>query len=138
MGIFADEIKQVCEQLKVKYSELPLTEGNKIRSTINTTFDIDTSKKSMWEGMQTTFQIYNPEGWRQVSGFFKKEPLYFLFDISTDKNVLIIHDSDDLTDVLGESTGFVFYVSDMRFSSLVCFNDHNVLLANVKPNGLEI
>lgn len=132
MGIYSSEVIEICSELDFKYELLHPQDALRVRSLIITAFNLDGKQRSLWEGMKSTYSVHDSDAWKKVQSFFNSEPIYFFFDESSDGIILSLQNSDNITTILGESTGFVFYITDLSCTSLVCFNDHDVLLAIVK------
>jgi hypothetical protein len=52
------------------------------------------------------------------------------FELSTDADGIRFPDGHSLQKVIGECTGFVFYVTDRGSSYLLSFNDHDMVQAS--------
>jgi hypothetical protein len=50
------------------------------------------------------------------------------FELSDDPNLVYLAKGEQLSELLAECIGFVFYVLSLKSLRLYCFNDHDVLI----------
>jgi hypothetical protein len=53
---------------------------------------------------------------------------YLLTSQECDRSVVFLKNGLNLSAILGECTGFIFYLTDLNFTYLICFNDHDILI----------
>lgn len=89
----------------------------------------------LWERMTTQGQ-QGADKWREASGFFSDE-VVLLSDADSHRFGFRLA-ADDVTRVLAECFGFVFYLTDPLCSTLVSFNDHDVLIISRIPERFPL
>lgn len=90
--------------------------------------------EALWERILDADAVHNVEAWTLLGEFFTGRTLVFIagpnrfvgFEFSS---------GEALVQVLGLCPGFVFYVADTEFSSLVACNDHDVLIGAGSARG---
>lgn len=89
----------------------------------------------LWERMTTQGQ-QGADMWREASSFFSDE-VVLLSDADSHCFGFRLA-ADDVTRVLAECFGFVFYLTDPSCSTLVSFNDHDVLIVSRVPERFPL
>ena len=89
----------------------------------------------VWEILTNDVSNYDPNGWSALSDFPYKGKVYVFFD---DEDLTFIFDNiKELVLALAECIGFVFYVTDVNCSFLLCHNDHDYLIGAGDIRGWE-
>ncbi len=73
--------------------------------------------------------VHDSNAWRWIEVFLGNDPAYMFFDPTESRAVFVVGSGAVLTQLLGETPGFEFYVTDESTTFLLCFNHHDVLAA---------
>lgn len=60
--------------------------------------------------------------------FIQNRPVFLFLEPQEKGELLELASGTQLTSLLAESTGFVFYLTNDQLSYLLAYNDHNVLI----------
>lgn len=125
---YADEFIEVCQDLGYEYKLYKEAEGNNLYQIIEKMYAQKQGVTPLWQRLYKFSSIYNPEAWRWIEQFVGNRPIVIFFDITECKQILQLVNGINITSVLANSSGFTFYVTDITYSYLICFNDHNFLI----------
>ena len=131
MGILSQEILEVADLKNISCSVIEdgLTKLYKQRLFDKFLSDDYKGFGALWEYFKSDVGFQNPDGWRFISDFAPTRSAILFFDEQDDKDMLVFADSKDIVDVIGDCTGFVFYLTNKSLNFINCFNDHNFLIA---------
>src|SRR5690349_5382209 len=133
MQTFLSEILDASKALdsKIKVSPLLQHESKKIIADVWRKFANKTEgSKPLWEYLSDSCSIHHKDAWTWIAEFLSARPVLLLIDDSTEKSAVQITPGYGVVSVLGECTGFVFYITNDRLDYLLCFNDHDVLIGS--------
>jgi hypothetical protein len=85
----------------------------------------------LWEHLANNTSLREPQGWKAIQDFQSTEEKLMFIEpdkLSSSSVVFQFNNSTDLIRLIGNSFGFVFYVTDKTGSFLICFNDHDYLI----------
>ncbi|WP_143068318.1 hypothetical protein [Deinococcus reticulitermitis] len=142
MGYIESEIREVAKLLNIPIIALDSDESSEFHKLLAKEYALTRFAIPYWEQLNTSISSHDMDGWKKIGSILADGKLLLLFDELEEKSVFEFDNSDDLVRVLSESTGFVFYVSPLDLSELICFNDHDMLMvfkaadqpfANVPP-----
>ena len=97
---------------------------------------IYSQKIPFWEYIDGGIGVHDKNGWSSIEVFLKDKEFILFTDPGDEKFALQIYDAHDLSDILSNTIGFQFYVTDFSFLWMVCFNDHDNLI--VKGEKVEL
>lgn len=81
----------------------------------------------LWEALAEKTSCWYREAWRWIAEYLDRESILFFAPGSA---VFELSDGVELVDVIGECSCFEFYVTDRALSFVLCFNDHDFLIAS--------
>ncbi len=85
--------------------------------------------RPLWERLRDSVSLHDADGWRLVSEYVRGAAVLVIEGSDGDALGYRFKESRELTRVLEESSGYVFYVTDAEATYLLCFNDHDYLIA---------
>lgn len=129
MGLYADEIIAACQRLGCNCKLLTSTEAAAIHTGIERRFTRQANGAPLWERLHSDSSIYDKNGWKLIQNFTSGEPLLIFFEWNEDQSFIMLEAGANLTAILADCVGFVFYVANATFDYLFCFNDHDFLIA---------
>lgn len=127
MGPLSEEIIASCEQLDIHYEVLDEDHVIVIRNKIESTLAVD-NDGPLWDRLHSYSGIYDQYGWSLITNFTEGQPIIIFFEPHLDKSIIYLKNSQMLSAVLGNCSGFVFYIANLACDYLFCFNDHDALL----------
>jgi hypothetical protein len=91
----------------------------------------DEERGQLWDHVEWEFSRHDPSGWKGASSLIKSPgaELIVLIEDYAGMTGVRLGSPLSLERALAEMVGFVFYLTDDAAAYLVCFNDHDVLLA---------
>jgi hypothetical protein len=129
MGYFSEEIREVCEKLKIKYEILDLQNSRRIYQFVEEKFFPMEEPDLRWTKRRPKiyYRSYSdPEAWKKISKITYRDSIYLMFDYDRDSDVVLIQEGIKISDILGECTAFTYYVTDIDFNYLLYQNFHDV------------
>lgn len=128
MGQYSEEILYACKFIGCQCEILELKQALALRSAVDKKFARSASSKPLWERLVGASAVYAPNGWRYITTFTQSHSFLFFFDVPDDEAVLLLEACSQVTEVLAQCTGFVFYVTNPTNNYVICFNDHDMLI----------
>jgi hypothetical protein len=128
MGIHSSEIMKVCQELGCSCTLLEAKVSESVHTSVQLHFAQTNSSLPLWERLELDASVHDIEGWRHIENFIGKQPVFIFFDVDDDDSVVCLQDGSRITSILAECTGFVFYIADLEYNYLICFNDHDFLI----------
>jgi thiol-disulfide isomerase/thioredoxin len=127
MGRYANEIIDVCNTLNYKASLLTYEDAKSVLNLINKKFSSpDLHGYAFWDRVPDSAGVYNDQAWLWIGDFVGSYPILVFFD--DDTSVVRIEDGLTFPKIYAECVGFVFYLTNLNFDYLICFNDHDILI----------
>jgi hypothetical protein len=83
----------------------------------------------IWEDLREDASIQEPEAWRCIGEFCAGRACILAFDPHDEAVAFEFGDAAQIPAVIDECFRFEFYVTDERYSFLLCFNHHDFLIA---------
>ena len=132
MGYLANEILDVSSKLGYYTELLSPSDTQKVFSAILEKFCHSNKSKPLplWELLENSIGIHNSEAWSWISEFVGKKPILIFFEQSDDSSIVYLKNGSFLSEILGECFGFVFYITDLKYSYIISFNDHDILIGS--------
>ncbi|MCR4801871.1 MAG: hypothetical protein K5895_02540 [Lachnospiraceae bacterium] len=81
----------------------------------------------LWEKLVNYEALSDSEGWSYIQNYVSDESCIMFFNQFDEKKMFIIANGKDLQYILSETSGFEFYITDIKCSYLICFNHHDIL-----------
>lgn len=129
MAWIADEIKSAARACGALVFQSANWTSESLQQKLSARFSTQTSGAALWERLDYVESLHDPRGWSMVADFVGERPCLLGFEPDLERSAFEFRRGADLTAVLGECSGFVFYVCDEELSYLLCFNDHDYLIA---------
>ncbi len=134
MGYLADEIIEASLRLGCQANIISLGESKQIITEIHPRF---LSSKSfdcypLYSFINNTVGIHDPKSWSWISNYLNTEPVIIFFEPTTDKSMIKIENGFNLSAILGECFGFVYYLTNLNYEYLVCETDSDTLIGTGK------
>ncbi|CRM77390.1 hypothetical protein [Pseudomonas sp. 52 E 6] len=128
MNYLEAEIDEAVIALKIAHRKLTAEDINKLISALTKKFF--KFENTLLDPMEfnNISSEHNPNFWREIKDRIKKTDLTLMvFD--TDYRAWKINNSHDLADILGETTGYPFWVTDSELTFLIHLDDHNWVIS---------
>ncbi|ONI37642.1 hypothetical protein AN639_09475 [Candidatus Epulonipiscium fishelsonii] len=115
--------------LGINFTELCEKQTKELKKGIDEKY-ITTNAKDMfkWQNIKNYFAIQNGIAWKWISEFIGDKENIIFFNESDEKIAFLFYSSYDLINILSETSGFEFYVTDRSLSYLICCNHHDYLI----------
>jgi hypothetical protein len=134
MGYLADEIESAALILNIVLSKINIEEIEEIRSKLAYSFskEPDFPWKLSYQNLKNIQSFCDPKGWMLIQDYVKNNNVILFVNPDQEKDMWIIPSGSALTLILGETIGFPFYVTSQETDYLLCFDDHDCLIATGK------
>jgi hypothetical protein len=129
MGRIADKILKLWNGNDLYVKELSPEESAIIRESTSIKY-ADGRKDWLWERMPNATKVHNPNGWQWIGEFIAGIEVVMFFNEREDQSVLRWKDSSLVNTALRETEGFEFYITNSDTQFLICFNQHDYLIAS--------
>ncbi|MGC4064596.1 MAG: hypothetical protein QM784_08120 [Polyangiaceae bacterium] len=83
----------------------------------------------LWENFRFPFSVQNPDGWKEIGKAIGASACFLFLNPSDGLQAFECDSGSQLNDLLADTYGFEFYVTNSEVSYLFCFNHHDMLLA---------
>ena len=135
MHRLSQEVLEAAQSLAVAASPLESQNGGGLHEKLAARFGTADTTLPLWERLTTGASLQDEQGWAIPSAFIGESPCLLSFEPRLDNTVLEFARGADLEIVLAECSGFVFYVCDSAMTYVMCFNDHDYVIAvgSAKP-----
>jgi hypothetical protein len=104
-------------------------------------FALGVDKFPLWENLNDSESLKEKDGWLLISDFVGNEEVVLFLDNRTEKFAITLNGSKDLNKLLSNTFHFVFYITNINVDYLLCFNEHDFIIASGKAKlwlrGLE-
>jgi hypothetical protein len=122
----ADEIREVEREHALNVRPIPAPERDLLRERLVRRFS--SGRARLWEDSTDSVSVHSREAWRWISDFVSSRSCVLLFDASDEIEMFAVPSGPVLEQLLANSFGFEFYVTDRDASYLICFNHHDFLI----------
>ncbi len=131
MGYLADEIENAALQLDIMLPKLNITEIELIRSKLAYSFskDPDLPWSLSHQNLKNTQSLHDPKGWMLIQDYVQHNLVVLFVNPDDEEDMWIVPSGIALTSILSETIGYVFYVTSLEADYLLCFDDHDCLIA---------
>ena len=120
-------IDEALKRTGVLATQLTLDHAQRLRSRVEERF-AQAGSKPLWARFSRSIGRRRSDGWRLISRFFECRPVVLFADRSEDGRMWLFSSGFDVERVLGESSGFEFYLTDEDGASVLCFNHHDFIV----------
>lgn len=110
-------------------TELNRNESILFRKKIREKFTDSNRHYALWENLKQPFGIREPHSWEWIDEFLQGQDFYFFFEEDNDNKVYNVLKNQSLTRLLSEMPIKVFYITNTKKDFLLCYNDHEYLIA---------
>lgn len=126
----SNQIKREMDKGRRRYTFLDSKEIQYIQKNIRKKY-IDNKKEGvfLWEKLSEFKKKQDSELWKYISEFIGETECIVFFNVEDDSNMIRLYSGDDLKFMLEETCGYEFYITDEKYSYLICFNHHDILYA---------
>lgn len=95
-------------------------------------FALSVDKFPLWENLNDSESLKEKDGWLLISDFVGNEEVVLFLDNRTEKFAITLNGSKDLNKLLSNTFHFVFYITNINVDYLLCFNEHDFIIASGK------
>jgi hypothetical protein len=126
----SEEFENACKETNTFFIILEEKDKQEIMAKIQMQFGrFSHYNYPLWENLTNYIGITFSYAWEWFEQILKQKEVYFLFEPEEQDKVFIIADGGLLPSILNNAYKFTFYVTDSECSFLLCFNDHDNLIA---------
>ena len=126
MSYILDEILSAEREHALGVRLLEAAARDQLRARVFSRYGANSNR--LWETASDRASVQNSEGWQWVREFVGSRSCVLFFDLSDETEMFCVPSGAALHELLAETCGFVFYVTDPEASYLICFNDHDFLV----------
>lgn len=130
MSGYSKEILKSCSQFNYVCHLLEPERTKLLQMKIEEKFAQSSGKSPLWERLISSTSVHDMNGWQYIASFVNKQPILVFFDETQDSTAVLVNDGGNLTNILAECTGFIFYITNQNCDYVICFNDHDVLIGS--------
>ncbi|MEM9411239.1 MAG: hypothetical protein AAGA30_09005 [Planctomycetota bacterium] len=112
-------------------TQLPQTEAKFIFQTIRNKFAAPNTSlpcAALWHILHSNESCRKQDGWKDVCKYVGESNAYLCVQQDDIADVFTVNSGNELRLLLGECPLFEFYVTNLNFEYLLCFNDHDYLI----------
>jgi hypothetical protein len=124
----SNSIKEAINILGKEAIDLSQDEIDNLLKLMNQRFVKDL-KFPLWEGIIDSVSVIDLKGWQTIRSFVSKKETILFLDPNQERFAIRVKDGSDIVDILNECEYMVFYLTNPDFDFLLCFNDHDYLIA---------
>jgi hypothetical protein len=137
MGYIADEITTVSTQLKIEIQTVAGEESITLKKKLADSFSTDPNlpERFSWQNLTNYSSIHDSAGWKKIAAFTPEKPVILFVNPELESTGWYFASGQFLVDVLAESCGFPFYITSLEADYIICFDDHDCLLAAGTAKG---
>jgi len=128
MNFIKDAILEASNATGCTVTQLNDDEASLIRERIEEKYAATRGPSPLWERLEMDVSKYDPDGWRAIGDFPLSDMVTMFFDRENETTMYSVKSCSDVVELLSECPGFVFYITDVNCSFLLCHNDHDYLI----------
>jgi hypothetical protein len=134
MGYLADEIENAALNLNITVVNIDKKKNNEIRNKLAYSFSQqpDFPEKFSHQNLKNIQSFCDPKGWMLIQDYVKNNKVILFVNPDEEESMWLIPSGNALTLILSETIGFPFYVTSFEADYLLCFDDHDCLIATGK------
>ena len=128
MARIAEEILATESEHPLGVQAIPEIDRERIRERV---FRLYTGGRTnrIWENLHDCdSSIQDSNAWSWIGDFVRERNCVLFFDLADEVEMFHVPSGPSLDVLLGDTYGFVFYVTDVEASYLIGFNDHDFLI----------
>ncbi|EKQ50589.1 MULTISPECIES: DUF6756 family protein [unclassified Clostridium] len=125
-----EEIKSAIGTLKIIVREVPEKEADEIVNNTITKYTKGSNDRYLWEGFINEVSVQDKDAWQWIDKFIDNSEAIMFFNPLDEKRAFLFSNGKDVVETLSETYGFEFYLTNRTLDYLLCFNHHDVLIAN--------
>jgi hypothetical protein len=128
-----DDVPEIVEEILAAEREhslgvqlLPAADRDRLRERISSRYGGRSYR--LWETLHDCASVQDSEGWKWIREFVGSRSCVLLFDLDEEVEMFHVPSGSSLDELLQNTFGFEFYVTDMDGAYLICFNHHDFLV----------
>ncbi len=122
------EIIKVAEEYNIELFIFDDKSSNSLFSAVSKKYsNVSTEIIPLWDNLFDAVYVVDPNGWSKISNFVGNKSCVLLI-LNGEKKAFKLSCGADLHELLENSFGFEFYITDENISFLICFNHHDQLV----------
>jgi hypothetical protein len=124
-----DEILTAASELGIEVKELSPEETVRVRSDLSERFG-DNRHLLTFGNMRDKISVQSPDGWEGLGEFLAPTPHVLFYDGpgDLDRSSVLIEDGSRIPDLIAETFGFPFYVTDLNQTFVVGQTDDDYMV----------
>jgi len=124
-----NEIIRASKYLEINVTELSPLESKTITDKIVKKYAHGKKTRFLWENFTNELGINNKNAWEWIKEIIGNNETIMFFNPEDNSIAFKFFNGKDVDDVLGETFGFEFYLTNKTIDYVLCFNHHDVLIA---------
>src|SRR5262249_29584440 len=128
MGRLTREVMEAAARIGCRANPLPDHALTDLRAQLTERFASGLRRIPMWEYFAESSSVQEAKAWTWLAEFTAGKPLIMFFDPDEDRSGVAFDDGNCIGNVLGECTGFEFYLTNPEGDYIICFNHHDFLI----------
>jgi hypothetical protein len=126
----AKEVSRSILDLGISAKKLDAQQRAAVRTRVEDCNSPNSRTWPLWEAVRFGASVHDAQGWQRIAEYVGDEPCYMMFNPDDCADIFRFDSGHHLARVLNDTVGFEFYVTDEESTFLLCFNHHDMLLAN--------
>ena len=122
------EVMDAANELHLECSLVDEVEFRSLLTRIEGKFLDSRRNFPLWERMVDPKAHQDPDAWMKLDELIGSRRTVIFFDQDRDNKAVLLASGKDTSQILSECTGFIFYLTDLKGSYLLAFNDHDMHL----------
>ncbi len=128
MWSIKEQILSAANTLNVIVYGIAILETEKLISGVREKYCGVDNTTYIWENLINEVAVNNKDAWLWVGDFIGDSEIIMFFNPSDEREAFTINKGSDVVSILSETYGFEFYLTNINFDYLLCFNHHDVLI----------
>jgi len=129
MNYISEDILKVSRKLGIQASLLSPEESDAIRDKVARRFGLDKADLQTCTSSMTEYKVIcNDDAWRWIGDFLRGWTAFLLVGEGALTETWRVAPGERVVELLGETFGFVFFVTNDNADYLLCYDDHNCLI----------
>lgn len=126
------EILSALAEFNIENSVLSARGYQALYQTVLDKFALGVDKFPLWENLNDSESLQEKDGWLLIADFVGNEEVMLFLDRRSEKFAITLNGSKDLNKLLNNTFHFVFYITNINVDYLLCFNEHDFIIASGK------
>ena len=123
------EIERALSATIISTEELSVDTIRIIREEIALKYAYNRSNAALGDCIMGAYTVHSATIWQNLTEIIPIVPVIMFFEEGYEDCGFIFDTVDDLVTTLAESYHFVFYLTDPQTQYILCYNDHDMLIA---------